>query len=394
MNGRNIFGVGFLAVAVCLAGSQASGGVLYPEPVERVTAIKFGDFWTYSLAYLNFAATGKTTQPTQGDPFYVREGGGHIKDKIVIAVSETGTPVNTNAPKIEDAYRTPEGDTVQYFDTQTGPDPTGPTSDPPTHDFGTTWDADVVKIKDFDNLFPGASGEVLGIYFQYNDKDKEPGVKLGQDALAWARVDLHSGGSFDPTWDPVEEEWVTPPDTISKTYFLSAADITADILPEPNTPGYPTYDRALGLQMSEEDGPPSPVDPNDANWDEADPRWAYVHGYITVDTDTRSFTHFGRMTDAEKAAGHYAELVEDLGSDRAAFFLYNEDLSETILNWSDGDPNGYLSATIMLSGIDNGGETLWIDQAVIPEPSTCVGLMGLLAMGLVGCVWRLRKRAA
>lgn len=325
--------------------------------------LQFGDFSVYSLALLNFAATGTVANPTFGDPYYVKSAPGELAFEpsvpgepgyIVYGTGTSNQKVVTNVAGMDNAFATPSGG-IASFDTVTAsePDPdfTG------AGDQNGTWDAQTAAIR-------GVLGSgQFAVFFNLNDTG---GDNLsGGDLLAWAQVTI-SGTNV-----------------ANKTYYLAGS-----------VPGDPT-----GKNLSSNNGAPdeqaSPpaamiaagtADPNVG--DPTDPRWTYVHNTICARQaapGVPQFLHFGPCGAGDPADAK--NLDQSLGQNAAAFGIYNQELSSLVM-----DPNsGYevIHIRYILGQENNGYEQLFSGQTiVVPEPGT----LGLLGLSLFAIPFARRRR--
>jgi hypothetical protein len=189
----------------------------------------------------------------------------------------------------------------------------------------------------------------LVFLFNLNEQsgaDKQGVLPYKQDLLAWARVQLIDTNSPDREG--------------TKTYFLvnvgSPIPLPADLGPVTD-----------------------PVNPSD-------PRWANVHGQITVATapfdayNTGDFVHYGPALSGET---NVKTLNQNLGANQAAFAAFNQDLNDRLRD----SRYDQFQLDLKLSVLSDGYEQLFIQnpgrENVIPEPGTLViwGVGGLCAAG-------------
>jgi hypothetical protein len=166
-------------------------------------------------------------------------------------------------------------------------------------------------------------------------------------------------------------------------FFFSAAD-------DPLTPG---DEHAAGLLASNLLGGPEAdpsLNPTGTSEGSLDAQWGFVHGEICVADSDGAFLHFGKCDGSEPVSGK--TINQNLGQDRAAFALFNQLLSDEILDPSS--PYTLLIADIRFSRIDNGYEQLFSQPTnflafeQIPEPGT----LTLFGLGLAGLgIVRFRK---
>lgn len=332
------FIVPVLLVACSFLGSGlAKGAVTLPAPNPGVTSLKFDDFDVYSLALLNFIATGKTNFPASS-PYYVASSPGKIvtPPDAVIGTGPGGNANNHNA-EMDNAFNTPNSggpNSIQFFQFLSTNEP-NPVI---TNDQSGAWDTQISTLIGPQYL----NGSDLVFYFNMNETGTLSQL-AGQDLLAYATVVLDDTNGANP----------------DKVFTLSGSNTTL--------PGQ-SYSNS-----------------NRSNW-------AYVHSEITVDPVTRTFIHLGPPTDADKLLG-YTSVVQNLGAANAAFAAYNKELNEALYSGTYEVMRVYLE----LGEINNGYEQVFIRQtnvegdiAAVPEPTTLVVWGGLTMAGLL--VGRLPKR--
>lgn len=341
------------ALAGLFLGSTESSATMQtftplPSPncglTQTNNCITFGDFSVYSLGLLyvqaTYAATGiiPTTNANPGDPYYVQSSPGELGNDGYI-VYGTGTNnknvvTNGNGTLIDDAQQQPSGagshpPFVVGTGTETGPSFTG--------DLNTSWDGTLSAIRTELAAGSAPNGKFV-IYFNLNETGND-GLE-GIDLLTWFMVTLEDKEGILPTLH----------------YYLTG------------TPG-------------------STSAPDANNWN--DPNWVTVHGTICV-SSTAGFLGFGPCSAAQKAAGG-KDVNQNLGANQAAFAIYNEDLSNKVLN-SGYD---YIRGNWQFAAINNGYEQQFSALAPfgrqVPEPAT----LALLSMGLIGFgVSGLRRKKA
>lgn len=326
------------------SGAHAQGAMQTFDPLPAANCgttqanncIQFGDFSVYSLGLLyvqaKYASTGiiPTTNPNPPDPFYVAssEGEKGSDGYIVYGAGSNNNNVVTNGPLrlIDDAQAQATGATSSSYvvsgATETAPSFTG--------DNLTQWTGTLSAVRTELGAGLDPTGQYV-IYFTLNETGKDGDTLLtglnGIDLLAWAHITLTD---VDGGLPPVQ-------------YFLGGS--TA-----------PT----LG--------------------DATDPSWVYVHGTICVSASA-GFLGFGECSAAQIAAGG-KNVNQNLGENASAFAIFNQELSDLVLN------SGYdfINGEWMFDFINNGPEEIFsalqpVGQQV-PEPGTLL----LFGMGLTSLV--------
>ncbi|RLA43229.1 MAG: hypothetical protein DRR42_22095 [Gammaproteobacteria bacterium] len=318
--------------------------------------VQFGDFSVYSLGLLNVQAeyedtgTIPTQNPTPGDPYYVKSAPGELGlDGYIVygtGTNNKGVVTNGDGDEIDDAQEQPNGSSSSTFTvsniTETDPDFTS------IGDIDSSWSGLLSAVRS--ELDEGSydDGKFV-IYFNLNetgsstvDPDNTAGL-APIDLLAWFHVtliDLDVGG-------------LAPVD-----YYLTGAV-----------------------------GSPTPTDKPSAITDD---EWVTVHGTICVSA-TAGFLGFGECSDAQKVDGG-VDVNQNLGANTAAFAMYNEDLSNKVLDsaydvihgeWMFAEiNNGYEQEFSALTPFDG-------PRREVPEPGTLL----LLGLGLAGIGYRRHKIA-
>lgn len=360
-----------LAVALSACAGGAYALPTFPAPNCGVGAgfncLTFGDFSVYSLALLNFAATGLVANPGPGDPFYVKSSPGELgrDGYIVYGTGTNNNGVVTNVAGVDNAYFTPEGSVGSFSTSLSEPIPNGFTGDQ-----ANRWSAQIAAMRTELGAQPG---DQFMIYFNLNETGNDN--LSGIDLLIWARATLVDGAgntlSFTLCGDPM----------IGGCQGLAAPDQT-----KLWTTG--NYQSPIGAPG----GLPGPVQtPNNQPGDPNDEQWTYVHGTICARQaapGVPQFLHFGPCVAGDPADAK--NLDQNLGANAAAFAIYNQTIANAIT-----DPNSpwlYLQVDWRMSQQNNGYEQAFSAvnrmQQEIPEPGT----LALLGIAVVGIGWTTRRR--
>ena len=356
------------AAAMICWGQQPARAVDLPTCNVPVNCLTFDDFTVYSLALLN-TISGTNNFDQKSTPGYLNQ------NAITIGTGANG--VNNNNTSIDNPYDTPNNvphNTFVNFESVTLTDPsptfTGDntvTATVPTYDHttglptgatttGDIWDATTAALRTF-----FGSGEQVVFYFNLNESNQGGSGVLndGQDMYGWLRVTLtDSTGGAQPL-----------------VFTLSGLNAQ---------PG------GSAAQQATTD----PLDPGfDAILPNINDLWAHVHGEICVDSSNQAnpFVHFG-----ECVAGDPTNAItvnQNLGADQAAFALFNQQLSDEILNPSS--PYDLVSVDLRMAHIDNGFEQLFILPGFVgPVPVPEPGTIAMFGIGLLGLALFLRRRLA
>lgn len=314
--------------------------------------IQFGDFNVYSLALLYnqnvFQNTGTVpaSNPNPGQPFYVGSAPGELGNNgyIVLGTGTNNSNVVTNGggTLIDDARSLPTGTGAPSSFVVGAANETGPAF---AGDLAASWDGRLTAIRT--ELGTGSTpGGKFVIYFNLNETGQSAAGTGNNgmaeiDLLSWLKVTLEDEQGLLPT----------------KTYYLTGS-------------------------------PGSTTAPNIATL--ADPNWVTVHGTICI-SPTAGFLGFGECTAAQTALGG-KNLNQNLGANQAAFGIYNEELSNLVLN------SGYdiIRANYQLAEINNGFEQVFsaltnVGRTTnVPEPSSLA--LAALGLGMFAIIGRRRRK--
>lgn len=351
-----------LSIAATIGLSQPSAqAVPLPSCNDPVNCLTFEDFTVYSLALLN-TISGTDDFDQQSSP-------GFLKNNAITIGSGAGGNFNNN-DFVDEPYDTPNNVPQNSYTNYESislrdPNPDFPADgdnsvntpvDGVTIAGGDTWDATTEALRSF-----FGPGEAVVFYFNLNETDKG-GLNDGQDMYGWLQVTL------------------TDLDNVLADQVF-------------------TLSGALGFSGGDLGGSAPQTDPLDEILPSSTDLWAHVHGEICVDPANPGdpFVGFGACADQPvPPPGTAVTVNQNLGADQAAFALFNQLLSDLILDANSGYE--LVSVDLRMSRIDNGFEQLFIlptcvgdnecETTEIPEPST----VAMFIAGLLGIVPFLRRR--
>lgn len=319
------------------AGAAQAAPLTFPEPNDGVTSLQYGDFTVYSLAMLNYYATGVAKNPGPNDPYYLASGPGKIDPYIVVATGANGVS-NSEFANTDNPFDTSLSGKQTSFWTNASNEP-GNTF---AGDNAGTWDISIDTLRGY------LDGQNMYFGFNLNENNKDGGLTgTSQDALAWGKVtlvDFETGTEVSFIFDGTNAN----PFIQSQTLFDNPSDNIA---------------------------------------------WGHIHGKICVANasggQSPQLLHLGECTSSDVGG---VTIDQNLGANNAAFALTNDDLNDLIY----GSIYDVMRIELGLEDMSNGYEQLFIFGAggrstAVPEPAA-IGLLGLGALG-IGLARR-RKKAA
>lgn len=348
---RSIILVITLFVSVFL--NSAKAGLVLPDPDCGFSGgdncLVFDDFTVFSMSFLQFNEDS-SLQPISGDTYYIDSSPGKIKDDIVIASSPAAATNNTDisATGIDDAFDTPNDGGSDLFAMLADNEPTpvltndnNVTSLLPNPDGididgdGTANELQGLSLWDIETsaLTSFLGGEELLFFFNLNETGTVGALDSGQDMLGWMRVFLTDS----LTGDTID-------------FTLSGANTLNPAIQSQAQTG-------LGGVVAPDNILPT-----------ADDEWAYVHGQICVDENDGTVLALASCSNAGNPANGQT-VNQNLGSNAAAFALWNEDLNSALYS------NKYdmMTVDLRMAHIENGFDQMFIragevEGGEIPEP--------------------------
>ncbi len=364
-----------LAAALCAQTARAEIVLPPPNPGPAGNSLLYGDFFVYSLPFLNNIATGNP-QDVNG-PFFKRATAGAIKDDVIMGINNLN-PQTANLAVMNDPYETPSADNsptynnTRYFTTQQIGSPDFPHPGPAegtafAGDTADTWNAQLGSLRT--QLDLAAGNHVVFFYMMNQTRAQQGGDEAQVFKTDAVEVSVTAADPiFGLTFPVLAEDmlvWkhvsITMPDgTLVDDFFLTA-DTTQTTGPDVLNP----VNTTTGL---------------------ADSEWVHAHGEITVDNTTGALLEFG----ANPAIGKV--INQNLGENQAAFAMFNPELDALVKSL----PANYLMKVDFRYAFNtDGNEHGWLQTTtVIPEPASLLvwSLLGALGVA-VGC-WRHKRTAA
>ena len=381
---KKIFASGVVAAAAGFSPAAYADLTALPAPNCGVGAgfncLQFGDFSVYSMALLNFGATGVAANPNPGDPFYVKSAPGELgmDGYVVYGTGTNNAGAVTNVTGMDNAFSTPDGG-IASFSTkdfnffpgdagaQCGGNPGQRNCDPIANpgdanafagDLRGSWDAQTSAIRGL------LGGNQFAVFFNLNETGTN--ALAGIDLLAWAKVTLQDNAGA------------------TKVFFLAG-----------QVPGDPTGKNLSALNGAPDHtanptaGSPGGGDPGVG--DSNDQRWTYVHGTICARQaapGVPQFLHFGPCVAGDPADAR--DLNQNLGANQAAFAIYNAEISDAVMN--PNSPWTQIHVEYVFGQENNGYEQLFSQTlggiTQVPEPGT----LASFAAGLLGLAVAMRRR--
>lgn len=333
-----------------------------PTAGNPLTSQQYQDFTIYSLNYLSNLSAQNTAPAT---PYYgllpsptynVASDLGSLHDKVVVLTGNTGAAADNSdtcgATGCDNAYDHPSS-AYTFFQSSSTPDPSVLV---PGELARSSWTAQASALRDYLKL------QDMVFMFNLNERNGGPANTLiGQSLLVAMRVQLTDVDG-----------------NVLRSYYVGAN----------NAIGLPTtaaqeWD-ANGEPMPA-DGPGTVVDTlSAAGYISTDPRWAYVHGAISVDATTGAFLGMGDC--GYTGFANCKTINQNLGANQVAFSAYNQELSDMISDANSGV--AYMNVDFTTAGQNNGFEQLFIMAAnvptKVPEPgSFALTVMAAFALCLV-----------
>ncbi len=349
-----------LALAAAL-GAGMAGTAQAALDLSGASYVTYDDANSYALQVDGVIAG--STGP--GSLYYVNSTPGAIKDLIVVATGATGGPVNTNVAGMDNALSTPSGVAGSNF-------------------FSGIWNSTLTA-------FIGALGGLNPIFF-FNNNQVNSGASTNQSLAVWAQVSLTGTGqstqylTFSNTLHPYALFTEGGGGVFNGTaggFSFGGINATAASLPDPFAGTNASTDYVLS------------------------------GGAICLSTAPSISGPIGTPVSCTSSVPHGSAINNNLGANQAAYALIAPALNAFLASWSSGS-SGYTDIHVELrfgcdpntvgtdgpdagtvggdAGVgscigrdaNNGFEQLFIGTAAnvtqVPEP----GILGLLALGLLG----------
>ena len=392
-----------------------------PDPDNPIYAQHYQDFTVYSLNYLTQLSE---KNPNPGDTYYIegqkydyKTSPGKIHDDVVVISGNTGE-VNNNLDTCggtaagsgcDNAYAYPSP-SAEYMTTSfTYGDPVVVVDGELVR---STWTAEQETLATF-----LGDGDLTFLFNLNEDNGGDANTLDGQALIISAKVDLtDADGNILVSFYlgannaiPVAVVPCTAEDLWEGT--AAGVGVCDGLAPLGQPEADPTNTAASGQLITDgaevNDAPyldefydPSMIvdtkllDPlSTAGYIATDPRWAYVHGAISVDKTTGEFKAMGDCVYTELA--NCKTVNQNLGAKDAAFAALNLELSDLIKAGCWTSLAGacidiaFMNVDVLISGQSNGFEQMLIiatnvdDFERVSEPGTlAIIALGLLTLGI------------
>lgn len=324
--------------------------------------VTYGDANSYALQVDGVIAG--STGP--GSAFYVNSTPGAIQDLIVVATGAGGTGVTTNVAGMDNALSTPKGVNGSNF-------------------FAGIWNSTLAA-------FTGALGALNPLFFFNNN---QIGGANTENVAVWAQISLTGAGQTTQYFDFINRR---SPFAVPSPYALFTEG------------GGGVFNGNVGAYTSPGAGPP--IAGTNAATD-----YVLSGGAICLSTAAATGTPFfvplNTPVSCTSAVPHGSAINNNLGANQAAYAIDVPELNTFLTSYRLGGFGGYTDIHVNLrfgcdpatvgGGIagfgncigrdaNNGYEQLFIGTTAnvtqVPEP----GILGLLALGLLGLAATARRR--
>ena len=350
-----------LLAASVVVGAGLAGPAQAALDISGLAYVTYDDANSYALQISGVVAG--STGP--GSPFYVNSTPGAIQDLIVVATGSNGGPVNTNVAGMDNALSTPTGVSGSNY-------------------FSGIWNSTLAAFKGF-----------LGIenpLFFFNNNQINSGASTNQQVAVWAQVSVTG--------------------TSVATQYLTFSNLGAPYALFTEGGGGVGNGTAGGFTVAGINASaaslPDPLAGTNARTD-------YVLSGGAICLTTAAAIPFGfplnTAVSCTSPVPHGAAIDNNLGANQAAYALDAPALNTFLAGWNSA--SGYtdihvelrfgcdpLTAGGGIAGIgncigrdaNNGFEQLFIGTSTsvtqVPEP----GILGLLALGMLGLAATARRR--
>lgn len=354
---------------------QAAWDSTLPAPGNPVTSQEYGDFTVYSFPYLqNLYEKGAFSGLLNGVGYQFLSPPGLIQDKLVIITGGPGAPSNNNdvcGTACDTAYDYPPSPAT-FFATTNAPEPSPPITGE-NEFYDSAWTIEIPALQAF------LDGGDPAFMFNLNESSGgDENTLEGQALLLAAQVTLY-GGTESAVSFYLGANTALPGMGAAVTSAKWASD------GEPEMDPANTVDVANGTESDELYDPQIVMLGNPNGYASMDPRLAYVHGRICVDSANGDFLGFGTCAFLSISGD---TINQNLGANSVAFGAVNLDLANLIA----GASTDYtlMDVSVWIGGQSDGFEQAFIVSVDrrIPEPSMLV----VFGFGLAGLVFMRRRR--
>lgn len=365
--------LGMAVAAFAGAGSAAPlvwDGSL-PTAGNPLTSQQYQDFTIYSLNYLSNLAAQNTapTNPYFGllpSPTYnVDSSPGQLHNNIVNASGSAGAVLNNTdtcgATGCDNAYLY-SGTPATFFNSMSMTDPSVAVPGEPTR---STWTAQASALRTF-----LGSNDLVFMFNLNEDNSGDANTLSGQSLLVSMRVQLtDAAGNVLNTFYVGANNAIGLPQTAAQMWASNGAPIA-----DPADPAYNPMLASGGLN----------------GYYSQDPRWAFIHGAISVDATTGAFLAMGDCTFT--GLSNCKTINQNLGANEVAFSAFNQQLSDLIADANSGV--AFMNVDMLTSGQSNGYEQLFIMGVNVPMQVPEPGSLALAGLALAICSMVRRRNTA
>lgn len=329
-------------ICAALLFVASTAALSYAQPISlpdySSNSVQYGSFSSYSLPILAYqydlANPGTGVGP--GTPYYVGSSPGQIQDFIVVMTGANGGPVNTNFAGMDDSFEA-SGPGTPTFSMAAGNEPANTFAG----DLDGSWDSQIAALKSFLGTTDGVLNAPV---FMFNNNQEG----TSQNLFAWGQI-----------------------------WFEDAEGINADLIFDfTNTPpgglfgGDPsTYVSTFGTTDL-----PAAGD------------YVLSGGAVDVNADGNPVPPF---------PGPVADTINhNLGENQVAYAIISPQINAFLAS-ALSDEYETMHLRLLMDGLNNGAEQLFIVPGIVDEPTVATpepGTMILMGVGVLGAAFIRRRK--